>query len=59
MYHPSALKVIQQFLCNKKHYPQPDMSPINLAVVDVSSDNVTIASCTVQDLEPVVLTMRY
>ena len=59
VYHPSALKCYPAILCNQKHYRQPDMPSIHLALVDVSSDNVTIASCTVQDLEPIELTKRH
>ena len=56
VYHPSALKCYPAILCTQKHHRQPDMPSIHLALVDVSSDNVTIASCTVQDLEPIELT---
>ena len=59
VYHPSALKSHPAILCNQKHHHQPDMPSIHLALVDVSSDNITIASCTVQDLEPIELTKRY
>ena len=56
VYHPSALKCYPAILCNQKHHRQRDMPSLHLALVDVSSDNVT---CTVQDLEPVELTKRY
>ena len=59
VYHPSALKSNPAILCNQKHHRQRDMPSIHLALVDVSSDNVTVASCTIQDLEPIELKKRY
>ena len=59
VYHPSALKCCPAILCNQTHHYQADMPSIHLAVADVGSDNVAVASCTVQDLEPVELTKRY
>ena len=58
-YHQSALTCYPAILCNQKHHPQSDMPSDHLAIVHVDSDNVTTASCTLQDLEPVKLTRRY
>ena len=59
VYHASALKCSPAILCNQKHHCQPDMPSIHLALVDFGSDNVIVASCTVQDLEPIQLSQRY
>ena len=49
----SLKNVIQKFYAVKSiDHRQPDIPSVQLVLVDVSSDNVTIASCGVQDLEP-------
>ena len=59
VYHASALKCYPAILCNQEHHYQPNILSMHLALVDVGSDNVIVASCTVQDLEPIQLSQKY
>lgn len=58
-YNKSAIQYDPAILCNQEHQPQHDLLCIHPALVTVGSGAIPIASCTAQDLPPVVLTEKY